>query len=184
MPSSPPPRTRTRGSWHSSPGTVAAGICEANAELNRPLTNNIELHVMALGEHDREATFYVAGETGGTSSLNPGFRRQSREDRVTVRSGDLLLAELGIEHVDLIKIDTESTEPDVLRGLAKTIERSHPDIICEVLMGRTERALEALMTSFGYRFYQITENGLVPCTTLVADATYREPNFLFSTKPR
>jgi FkbM family methyltransferase len=164
------------------PGTDAAAVCDENFRLNRPLSSAIELQNIALGERDSEATLYVAGETGGTSSLNPGFRRDRREERVSVRSGDSLLDELGIERVDLIKIDTESTEPDVLRGLSRTIERSHPDIICEVLMGRTEQTLESLMAGFGYRFYRISENGLVPCTTLVADETYREPNFLFSTK--
>lgn len=164
------------------PGADAAAVCARNFELNHPLTSRVELYAIALGEHDTEGTLYVAGETGGTSSLNPAFRRDRREQQVTVRSGDALLEELGIEQVDLIKIDTESTEPDVLRGLTRTIERSHPEIICEVLMGRTEQPLEALMARFGYRFYRIVEAGLVPCMSLVADATYREPNFLFSTR--
>jgi FkbM family methyltransferase len=164
------------------PGEAAAAMCRTNFALNAPLTNGVELHAMALGERDTEATLYVAGETGGTSSLNACFRRDRHEQRVTVRSGDALLRELGIERVDLIKIDTESTEPDVLRGLRATIERSHPDIICEVLMGRTEQALEELMSSFGYRFYRITEHGLVPSTRLAGDETYREPNYLFSTR--
>ena len=161
------------------PGDGAAAICAKNFELNLPATRNVELHRIALGEQDTESVLYVAGETGGTSSLNPQFRRDRREQRVSVRAGDSLLRELAIDRVDLIKIDTESTEPDVLRGFSDQLRREAPDIICEVLHGRTERALEALLRPLGYRFFWITSEGLLPRDTLDGDPSYRQPNYLF-----
>jgi FkbM family methyltransferase len=164
------------------PGADTAAVCAKNLGLNLPLTRRVELHALALGAADGESTLYVAGETGGTSSLNPAFRADRREQRVVVRSGDSLLAELAIARVDLIKLDTESTEPAVLRGLAATLGRDHPDILCEVLYGRTERELADLLGPLGYRFFWVSGDGLVRHTALAGDPTYRHPNYLFTVR--
>lgn len=164
------------------PGAEAARMCARNLALNLPLTRRVELHALALGAADAEATLYVAGETGGTSSLDPAFRAQRREQRVTVRAGDSLLAELAVPRVDLIKLDTESTEPAVLRGLAGTLRRDRPDVICEVLCGRTERALADLLAPLGYAFVWLSGDGPVRRDVLAGDPTYRHPNYWFTTR--
>lgn len=164
------------------PGAAAAEVCRRNFRLNLPLTRHVELFAMALGDADTEATLYVAGETGGTSSLNPEFRADRREQRVAVRTGDALLAELGVSRVDLIKLDTESTEPAVLRGLIAILRRDHPDVVCEVLYGRTERELADLLGPLGYRFFWVSGDGLVRRDAIAGDPTYRHPNYLFTTR--
>ena len=164
------------------PGGGAAEVCRRNFARNRPTTDRIELRQVALGASDGEATLYVAGETGGTSSLDPAFRADRREERVQVRGGDSLLAELGVARVELVKLDTESTEPAVLRGLAGTLRRDHPDVICEVLYGRTEQALAEVMGPLGYQFYWISGEGLVRHDAIAGDPTYRYPNYLFTTR--
>ncbi len=164
------------------PGDAAAATARRNLALNPTVTGRIELLRVALGERDEAATLYVAGETGGTSSLDPSHRSNRTTEVVSVRTGDRVLAERSIDRVDLIKIDTESTEPAVLRGLARTLEQHHPDVICEVLAGRTERELERQLQPLGYRFLWVTFDGLVEHATLSGDPTYRQPNYLFTTK--
>jgi hypothetical protein len=62
--------------------------------------------------------------------------------------------------VDLIKIDTETTEPAVLRGAAHVLARQRPDIICEVLAGRDAgRALEAVLGPLKYDYFLLTPEG-------------------------
>ncbi|MBA3465646.1 MAG: FkbM family methyltransferase [Deltaproteobacteria bacterium] len=165
------------------PGSGAAARTRRNIELNLPLTRNVELHDVALGDEDGEATLYVAGETGGTSSLNPEFRSERREQRVSVHTADSFLAKLAIDRVDLVKIDTESTEPAVLRGLRKRLHSDRPDVICEVLRGRTERALEEILAPLSYRYYWLSDRGPVRRERLEGDPTYRHLNFLFSARP-
>lgn len=164
------------------PGTDTLRVCRANVDANRPATDRVEVFDVALGNQDATSTLYVAGAFGGTSSLNPEFRPESRAQPVRVRRGDSLLAEAGITRVDLVKIDTESTEPDVLRGLSRTLERDHPTIFCEVLAGRTERRLEEILGPLGYRYYWLTEQGPVQHQTITGDPTYRFPNYVFSTE--
>ena len=89
------------------------------------------------------------------------------------------MAAEGIERIDLVKIDTESTEPTVLRGLTTCLERHHPDIVCEVLVGRTEAQLMEVLAPLGYRFWSITSNGLERRENIVADRRFL--NYLFTT---
>lgn len=64
--------------------------------------------------------------------------------------------------VDLIKIDTESTEDLVLLGAKAILQRDHPDIICEVLEGRSNvRSLNQQLREHGYTVYKIFSNELV-----------------------
>jgi FkbM family methyltransferase len=161
------------------PFARAAEIATRNLGLNAALCKNVAIHQMALGADDGIASLYVASEGGGNSSLNPAFRAEHSEQPTAVRRGDSFVAAHGIERVDLVKIDTESTEPAVLRGLAKCLERHHPDIVCEVLVGRTEGALMDALAPLGYGFWSITANGLERRATIVGDRSF--PNYLFTT---
>jgi hypothetical protein len=79
---------------------------------------------------------------------------------VSVITVDRFVRENNLEAVDLVKIDTESTEPDVLRGMIETITRHHPSIICEVLKDRgSEQSLEDILRPLGYNFYLLTPDG-------------------------
>jgi len=51
---------------------------------------------------------------------------------VEARTIDSIVDELGVEHVDWVKIDVEDAEVEVLRGLEKTLLRHRPNIILEI----------------------------------------------------
>jgi FkbM family methyltransferase len=161
------------------PFANAANAATRNFGLNGEVCRNVELHRMALGAEDGVATLYVASESGGNSSLNPAFRAGHGEQPTDVRRGDSFVAAEGIERLDLLKIDTESTEPNVLRGLNASLERHHPHIVCEVLAGRTEAELMELLAPLGYRFWSITSNGLERREQIVGDSRFF--NYLFTT---
>jgi FkbM family methyltransferase len=143
---------------------------------------NVDCFDVAAGTADGEAEFlHAAHELPTSSSLSAAFMRGVeglQATRVSVRSLDRLLAEQRVGGVDLIKIDTETTEPDVLDGLRTTLERDHPAIICEVLAGRAnEGRLMALLSPLGYRFLLLTSNGAVPQATIQGHPAWL--NFLF-----
>ena len=158
---------------------AAVRVCRQNLTLNAPRTKNVQLFELALSDYDGEAEFYV---TGGTSSLNSAFRPNSEPIAVEVARGDAVVRARGVARLDLVKVDTESTEPAVLRGLAGTLERDHPDVLCEVLRGRTERDLEALLGPLGYSYYWITSRALHRRDRIAGDPTYRFPNYLFTVR--
>ena len=139
---------------------------------------------VALGEHDASATlFHGAVDLPCGSSLSPEFPSDPDlvGSAVTVRALDGWLDAAGLAGVDLVKIDTETTEPEVLRGMKNTLVRDRPDVFCEVLEGRgTGPALEEILGPVGYRYYLLTDAGPQERTTITGDARFL--NYLFSTK--
>lgn len=153
-------------------------LLERNIELNG-VTNVLSMQI-ALSDADGPIELYIppSGTPTSASTLK-GFRANARPTEVRGTRGDTLARELGLDGIDLMKIDTEATEPRVLAGLTETIRRSQPAIICEVLAGRTEAALNGLLPKLGYEAWHLTEAGPVAKPEVVGDPTYRSPNYLF-----
>jgi FkbM family methyltransferase len=145
------------------------------------------LHVVvrdcALSSSDGNARFYVSSKSDTSNSLNPAFRPHQTEIDVQVRSLDSLFPS-GESGSYLVKIDTESTEPDVLEGGREFLARHRPPIVCEVLKGRTEQRLADFMSSVGYRGIHITAAPDWDGETAVAgDSTYQFRDWFFVPEP-
>ena len=135
---------------------------------------------VALGAENGTATFYLSDSSDGSNSLAEGFRKSSAQIDVTVETLDSYVARTGLVPA-VVKVDTESTEPDVLVGAAGTIERHRPWILCEVLAGRTEDRLTEILTPLGYHWYPVTEQIPLPLADrIVGDPTHRHLMWLFA----
>ena len=138
---------------------------QENLALNK--LENVEAISGAVGAEEGYAEFFhIDGlELPTSSSLSYDFMKDGgklSQTKVKIFQLDKFAAEKGIEKIDLMKIDTESTEPDVLRGALNLLSRNHPDIVCEVLHGRgSERDLQEILRPLGYRFYLLTPEGAV-----------------------
>lgn len=152
---------------------------QSNIALNQ--LQNVRCFQSALGDKDETTeVFHQPGMTF-TASLSREFMHWQptwSSSVISVITGDKFADENDIHRVDLIKIDTESTEPQVLAGMLKTIERDRPRIICEVLPDLTEQSIESLLAPLGYNFYRITDRGLVREEKIIGDYKFR--NYLFS----
>lgn len=155
-----------------------------NARLNA--FPRLRVERLALGDHHGEIEFYVPPgvtlATGGSAAI--GFRPADQTLAVTCITLDEYLDDQGSPQIDLIKMDTESTEPAVLDGSSNTLARCRPAIICEVLKGRTEHALHERLAPAGYRYYLMTANGLEARAAIEGDGTYRYKNYLFLPEER
>jgi FkbM family methyltransferase len=140
----------------------------AGARLRRHVAlnglTNVECVAGAAAERDGTADFYhPTAHLPSSATLSFDFMKDARDVQtltVPVLRLDRFLRERGVEGVDLMKIDTESTEPQVLAGMGERLGRDRPAIVCEVLAGRgSERLLEDLLRPLGYRFYLLTPQG-------------------------
>ena len=94
-----------------------------------------------------------------------------RPQCAAVCRGDDVVEALRIEAVAAIKIDTEGAELEVMRGLAGTIGRFRPFVICEILpVGEVthpggcarlsrQRAVQALLTDWHYVLFRLHTDG-------------------------
>jgi FkbM family methyltransferase len=104
-------------------------LLRQNVEQNQ--LANVALHAVALSDSEGEATIHMV--TDGNYGASSFDQRSGVSEAVTVsrRRGDALLAELGVDKVDFIKIDVEAHEVYVLRGLMATLENQRPFITME-----------------------------------------------------
>jgi FkbM family methyltransferase len=153
-----------------------------NMSLNR--LSNVTCMQCAVGNRDGLVPFYKGEQkipcSAGTSfEFYKPWASMMSTIQVTSVTVDRFLEEKGLTGIDLVKVDTESTEPEVLHGMANSIKRDRPTIFCEVLAGfRTEQQIEDLLKPFGYRFYMLTTTGPVRRDHIDADTKW--PNHLLS----
>jgi len=163
--------------FEADPSSVATVLENARRNRGRSGVGSVRVCAAAVDDHSGLATFHLAG---GNSSLNGAFRSNTQELLCPKVSIDDFLE--AIDHstpIDLVKIDTESTEPAVLRGMRRTIERWRPVIILEVLRGRTEEALDAFLAESHYRALWLSQDGPQVVNTVVGDSTHADLNYLF-----
>lgn len=138
------------------PTPEVAGIARSLAHANKLGFSVVET---ALSDENRTATLYLSDKSESSNSLNVDFR--SHEDQIEV-SLTTLDAFAGKVHVDphILKIDVETHEPAVLRGAMRTIERSRPHVVCEILRngdGDAVRQILHQLSDLGYEFHPLTE---------------------------
>lgn len=160
------------------PGDLQGERLRANLDLNAEVVGDrIVVCDVALSDHRGKDAFFQL--PGGTSSLNPEFRSGSPSRTVVVDRGDAVLPGLlGDRSLDLVKIDTESTEPAVIDGMRSLIGEHRPVIVCEVLAGRTEDALQRLVDDLGYRTWWLGPDGPVRREQIAGDPSARFVNWL------
>lgn len=159
---------------------------EDNIALNR---STVSCEPVALGGAPGSADFFhTRNGIPSSSSLAEGFMRSIVEhgeltsSTVEVLTGDDFVQTRGLEGVDLVKIDTETTEAAVLEGLRQTLRRDRPHIVCEVLDATVAADVEALLRPLGYEFFALTASGPVRRDHIRPDPRWR--NFLFAPGPR
>ena len=70
---------------------------------------------------------------------------------------DTIVESNNIDRVSLVKIDVNGSEPEVVEGMKKTIEKCKPDFIIAVSDAKEANYLTDFFNTFGYRFYEISE---------------------------
>jgi FkbM family methyltransferase len=144
----------------------------ARLERNRRENGLLNLTCVnaAVGVRAGDADFWVCAADDAmptSSSLSHDFMAAHgtpRAVRVPVVTLDEYLGDRG--PVDLVKIDTESTEPDVLAGMRAILTRDRPNIVLGPL---------------GYRYYLLGAGGTQHRERIAGDPVHL--NYLFSTLP-
>lgn len=153
------------------PLPAAAVRFRRNVEENG--LSNVELFECAVGDAPGRATLFHDADSSHegiptSSGLSADFfelpyfveHGVRPGGEVEVRTLDEVADSLGLGRVDLIKIDTETTEPAVLRGARRLLERDRPVLVFEVLPGHgTAPEIEGLLAPLGYTFYLLGERG-------------------------
>lgn len=152
--------------------------------------DNVLIHNCAAYSSETELTLRDFGLEYSAFNSAFGMRDDSKNTpkgiafQARARKVDTIVKERGLPEVDLVKIDAESSELQVLQGMAETIKRDHPRIILETgdfgLEGVPKTAeLIGWLRDFGYEPFEIgRDNELRPATKNSFD--FVGSNLLFS----
>lgn len=149
--------------------------------------DNVSCFPHAVGEMAGTADFFHVKEgIPSSSSFNRGFMESNVKGELTISQVEVTtideFAEFhGLHGIDLVKVDTEATEDQVLRGMTATLERDRPAIICEVLPDGPGEAIERILSPLGYQFFLFTDTGRTPTEHIRPHLKWR--NFLFLAEP-
>ncbi len=159
-----------------------------NVERNH--LKNVECLNAAVSDSNGRAQFFFsqAALRDGlptSSSLSEEFMAGAPEIvgvDVPLLTIDSFAEERAISRIDLVKIDTETTEPSVLRGMRKVLSRDRPTLVCEVLSGRADSAaLDAELRPLGYKYFLLKADGPEPRERIEGHPEFL--NFLFTANP-
>ena len=124
------------------------------------LSGSITLHKTAMGAADETLSFFIPdGPNQGTGSFAQApYNWEGEKTEFEVRNASALLEELGIDDVDLVKIDVEGFELEVMTGLKAFLQKCRPVVWVEVGAADADRRLdtETLKGFLGgdYRLYR------------------------------
>jgi len=154
-----------------------------NLQLNDLVLN---LFQVALAEEDGEGKIFMADTISGTfdqASLNELKYQSVTQNFFTIRKRTLssFIEENNITHIDLMKIDVETFEPQVLRGMRSYLKRFAPTLIIEILNEKVGRQVQDLIQDIEYHYYLIDEKkGFILKDSLLPNK--RGNNFLILNK--
>lgn len=163
-----------------------ADLLRKNVALNG--LANIDVRGRALGRQIGRLPFYAMPEgLPSSSSLSKEFMAPSTSGaiEIVVDVSTLNAEELPAGTPTLMKIDTETTEPDVIAGGASFLREATPVIFVEILenVGGAARLSDEFAAA-GYAFdaYLLTDKGPVAKGQLIGDPRWR--NYLLVPKDR
>jgi FkbM family methyltransferase len=153
-----------------------------NVRLNE--RGNIHCVPMAVGAKPGTADlFHVKEGIPSSSTLSHAFASSIDPDErlsttsVDVVSVDRFTEQRGLTGIDLVKIDTETTEEAVLVGMIETLRNERPIVFCEILSEPAAESIGRLFHPLRYRYLRLTDGGPEACATLAPSPDWR--NFCF-----
>ena len=168
----------------------------ANLELNG-LASIVDLYPVGLSDTNDNAIlelredFLKGGETGNAVIVRgDSMDNRWRRVRISVAPLDELWPTLGLDRIDIVKVDIEGHEVEFMKGAAKTLATFRPVIQLEVNRGHYQpRGIEIgaafkSVVPVNYRFASLSKTGRLvsaDLSTFIGDDVYAIPAERFDT---
>ena len=152
------------------------------ASVQANALHNISVQQSAVSDKTGRVEFYVPVDSAAftlSASMNRDFRQQSIIVNVECTTIDEYARKAKLDRIDLIKLDTESTEHLVLRGASGTLNNSQPLIVCEVLPDVDQSQKLAAIAPYDYLYFWIGKDALYQKNDLIGDSELQCYNYIF-----
>jgi FkbM family methyltransferase len=154
--------------------------------LNRQVNQlgNLMCEPLAISDRDGTATLYLSSSDMSASLCRDFEDHDDGEAIVQTTTLDNYLERQPLAGDLTIKVDVEGHEEAFFRGALRTMTKRRPDIIAEVALSYP-RDVVAMLAQLGYRFYRITDRGLLPAQDITPTVRGNLVflNYLISVRP-
>lgn len=116
---------------------------------------NVKPRPLAISDADGEASF-LPSESPSQGALSSVLRNQPGQ-AISVHTGtlDSLVAELGVLHLKLVKIDVEGAESKVLFGAKRVLKDIKPHFVIDLHTPEQDVLVAETLVQFGYRLSRL-----------------------------
>jgi FkbM family methyltransferase len=108
-------------------------------------------------ENERETTFYVARDSQLSSTVRDDTACCHEAITLHGTSLDRLLEGMGLDRIDLLKIDTEGSELEVLRSAEKTLEKTSAVLVEMSIFRKSTGSIFAVGSFLESRGFRLSE---------------------------
>jgi FkbM family methyltransferase len=122
---------------------------------NVKLNNLGNVFVVGKGAYSKRGIMELFLDEFGTGGHSLLKKEGAKKEVIEVDTLDNIIKELGVNRVDVIKIDVEGAELDVLNGAKGILQRGHPKIIFEALDDNKRRNIENFLMAYDYKVRKI-----------------------------
>ncbi|MBN2174190.1 MAG: FkbM family methyltransferase, partial [Bacteroidales bacterium] len=145
--------------------------------IDRNDFRNIEIEEIALSDQQGETKLFYRINTDFPDELQLAGNNtmvkfnDNRTETITVKTTtlDRYTKDKNLDRLEVIKIDTETTEYLILSNGKEVIRKFRPVVICEVLCGFHEQELQNLFDPLDYEIYRVEDVGLVKAADLISE---------------
>jgi FkbM family methyltransferase len=137
---------------------------------------NIKCFELALSDYDGEATIYdTDSEHTYSVTVNKNTNIQNTkiiETKIHTKKLSSFIKENNISSIDLIKIDVETHEAEVLKGMEEYIDIFKPSFLIEILNDEVGQEVEKYFKNLNYLFFNIDEIHSPKLVTKIGKSDY------------
>jgi FkbM family methyltransferase len=163
---------------------------DTHRRLVANLPGTVTVNRLAVSDRTGEVTLHLVGPGAGRNSLHQHDGPAGQAERVGVTTIDDYAARAGIDHIDLLKIDTEGHDVRVLHGARRFLGSRAVSVAQFEYNHRWVHARHFLKDAFdllgphGYRIGKLTPRGVEWYPAWDPDLeTFVEGNYLACTAP-
>jgi FkbM family methyltransferase len=132
------------------PSSANIATLKRNLERNG-VVERVTVHQAALSDRKETAHFATASKNWMSQLVTSGSPSEGTEE-VAVDTLDTVLADLGIGHVNVLKINVAGFEPAVINGAMAKLRAQEVDVMV-LLLGLPSLPHYAAIAELGYRFF-------------------------------
>ncbi len=152
---------------------------------NNCLINDFDIQCEELAVSDQDGKAFIYGVKKGNelgASLNRSLHEEDKRVQISTVRLSTYIENCKVHSIDLMKIDVETFEAQVLKGLGSYLDQFKPIMILEILTNEVADRVDAILEGKNYSYYLINESSMLEPVDKLMAGHHLDTNYLICEK--